>query len=143
MEVEQGDKPLCQRIVELVADELGVVPLKLPPLYETIDPDKLEDRFAPAPPQQPRFGQVTFTYAGFEIEVAYDGEIVITADERSPASGQHQPIITVDGSTITCAGCQVPLRVEQWNPATMAKTEDGWCLLEFCSDTCHQEWETK
>lgn len=88
--IDQGSDAVSRQVVEMVADELTVDPVKLPPLYEAIDPDILDAHFAPATSHHcPRFGQVTFTYVGYEITVAYDGKLVITLDEYNPAVLNH------------------------------------------------------
>ena len=77
--VENGDPvSASERVVAVIAEKSGTDPLELPPLYESVDPDALDALFTPDS-REPVLGEVTFTHAGHEITVAYDGEVVITA----------------------------------------------------------------
>ena len=66
------------QVAKSIADKEGTDPLDIPPLYESVDPDALDALFTPDS-REPVLGEVTFTHAGYEVTVAYDGEVVITA----------------------------------------------------------------
>mgnify|MGYP000496680950 CR=1 FL=1 len=66
------------QVVKSIAEKDGTDPLDLPPLYESVDPDALDALFTPDS-REPVLGKATFTHAGYEVTVAYDGEVVITA----------------------------------------------------------------
>lgn len=87
-EKHRTDTISCQ-VVEMVADARGVDPLELPPIYEAIDPDFLDGRFAPSSAHGPEFGEVAFTYIGYEITVSYDGEVVIMLNEESSSPNKE------------------------------------------------------
>lgn len=67
------------RIVEEVAEREGVDPVELtPPLHDAIDPDALGSLFSDMISGEQRESvHVTFTYCGYSIAVAEDGELEI------------------------------------------------------------------
>lgn len=75
-----GDGKISERVVTAVADALDVDSLELPPLYDVIDPDALDQLFEhgfSAGKSGP--GRVSFTMAGCEVVVHGDGEVDATA----------------------------------------------------------------
>ncbi|WP_252699659.1 HalOD1 output domain-containing protein [Natronosalvus vescus] len=71
-----------QSVVEAVAEAEGVDPLELsPPLYDVIDPDALDQVFAPTSMESRMEGEVTFSYNGYEVTVCGDG--YVTVEERN------------------------------------------------------------
>ena len=83
-EWSRDDASVSDTIIAAVADEAGVDPLVLPPLYERIDPDALDGLFTSDNGDSYRTGSVTFVYAGYVVEVVCDDEPTITLDEHSP-----------------------------------------------------------
>lgn len=79
---------VSQRVVDAVAAASDVDPLDLPPLYDVIDPDALDDLFADTT-STGRTGsaRVVFTLDGCEVTVSGDGTVDVSApDERTTAS---------------------------------------------------------
>lgn len=63
---------VTEQVVQQVASAMNHDPLELPPLYESIDPDGLEqlvDTMAD--------GEVSFTYVGHQVTVSNDGTVDI------------------------------------------------------------------
>ena len=72
-------------VVRAVSERAGIDPVDLPPLYERVDPDALDDLFAPAGHRPGLMGRVTFRYCGHLITVFNDGKLGIeleSLDER-------------------------------------------------------------
>lgn len=74
------DRPTSLAVVEAVERATGrsAVPDgsgdSLPPLYEAVDPDALDDLFRP----DGRFdGSLSFTYCGHSVTVEHDGTITV------------------------------------------------------------------
>lgn len=67
------------RVLEAVAVTSGVDPLELPPLYDVVDPDKLDALVASTTD-----GKVSFTYAGYEVTV--DGGSGVEVSAPSPST---------------------------------------------------------
>lgn len=73
------------RVVEAVADERGVEPTELEPLYGSIDPDGLDSLFPADDGAGDRPGpQLSFTFAERRVRVSGDGSIAVT-----PAAHAH------------------------------------------------------
>lgn len=73
-------------VVEAVATATGYGPYDVPPLYEVIDPDALDDLFSPKRDGTPRrAGRVTFRLAGCNVTVRHR-EIVVRRREAAPVS---------------------------------------------------------
>jgi hypothetical protein len=73
-----NDRSVSAVVVDSVADALGVSPLELEtPLYQVIDPDALNDLFAPTPTTEREPSRVSFTYAECEVTVQGRGEVVV------------------------------------------------------------------
>lgn len=71
--------PATSRVLEAVAVTSGVDPLELPPLYDVVDPDKLDALVASMSD-----GEITFTYAGYEVTV--DGGNGVEVSEPSSST---------------------------------------------------------
>ena len=73
---------VTMRIVEEVAEREGLEPLDLtPPLHDVIDTDALESLLSDPVSGERREGvQITFSYRGYAITVAADGEIEVRSE---------------------------------------------------------------
>ncbi|MFC7232314.1 HalOD1 output domain-containing protein [Saliphagus sp. GCM10025308] len=72
---------LVSDIVSAAAEHAGTAPLALPPLYESVDADALEQLIATTSESDVT---VTFTYAGVRLEVRSDGAVrAISSAEAS------------------------------------------------------------
>ncbi|MDF9747905.1 HalOD1 output domain-containing protein [Natrinema salsiterrestre] len=69
------------KIIEHIAKMEGTEPVKLPPLYEAIDPDALERLFASKKDGAERSGRVEFQYNGYTVIAEFDEELRITTEE--------------------------------------------------------------
>ena len=81
---------LCSRIVTAVADETGIEPASLPPLYEAIDPEALEALYDHS--SGPRAGErseptVQFRYAGRVVIVWSATDIEVNEPVTDPRDG--------------------------------------------------------
>lgn len=86
-----GNSAVSQRVVAAVADARDVDPLELPPLYDTIDSDALDQLFARGSEKGP--GRVIFVMAGCEVMVHSDGEVDVTAPgERESTASPANPV---------------------------------------------------
>lgn len=66
---------LSMRVVEALAEAKGVSPLDLDrPLYETIDPEALDNLFGP---DADATGHVAFVVDGFEVTVTANREVYV------------------------------------------------------------------
>lgn len=85
---QSDDGTVSKRVIAAVADALDVDPLELPPLYDVVDPDALDQLFdhgSPAGGNGP--GRVVFTMADCEVVVHSDGSVDVTAPvDRNSAS---------------------------------------------------------
>lgn len=73
---EDHDEPTpSERVIARVAETAAVAPETLPPLYEAVDPDSLDQLFSDTSSGTRTAGHVTFTYAGYHVSVAADGQI--------------------------------------------------------------------
>lgn len=68
---------ISEVLVRAVADLAGTDPLELDPLYETIDPDTL-DEFVGTDELPDVAGTITFTFEGYEVTVHASGLLEIT-----------------------------------------------------------------
>lgn len=72
-------EPLSTVVVRLVAAVTGVDPLELEPLRDRVDPDALDELFAPTVDGRRRaVGEVSFPLAGCDVVVTGSGEIEIS-----------------------------------------------------------------
>lgn len=75
------ERRLSTAVIEAVADRAGVDPTELPPLYESVETDALEALFRSLPDGPLRqAGDVTFSYAGYLVQVTADGAIEVTSE---------------------------------------------------------------
>ncbi|WP_162224377.1 HalOD1 output domain-containing protein [Halorussus amylolyticus] len=79
----ESDRELATVVVFAIADAKGVDPLDgtMPPLYDTIDAEALEDTFfgSTAPnTDREELGVVSFHYDGYRVVVRSDGSIRVT-----------------------------------------------------------------
>lgn len=78
-ELPEGVSPSVA-VIEAIAATTGVDPMDVPPLYEVVDPDALDDLFAPMYDGTPRLdGEVGFTLGGCQVTVSGNGRIVVEA----------------------------------------------------------------
>jgi hypothetical protein len=71
-----GDDPLGYTVVATAAAARGTDPVDLPPLYDSIDADALSALVDGAVDRPDAVdGRVTFSYAGYEVTVDFDGWI--------------------------------------------------------------------
>lgn len=76
--------PLNLEITEAIIDQTNLTRDDLPPLYDVIDPDALENVFAPRMNGAARpNGRVVFQYAGYRVTVHANRAVTI---EPSPDS---------------------------------------------------------
>lgn len=86
---QSGNDSVSQRVVAAVADARDEDPLELPPLYDVIDPDALDQLFnREVAGGRTGPGRVIFILAGCEVVVHSDGEVDATAPgaRESPSS---------------------------------------------------------
>lgn len=66
-------------VVEAVADAAGVAPLELPPLYDAIDPDALNEVLTAKDSHAER--SALFTFAGYDVAVTASGDVTVSPSE--------------------------------------------------------------
>lgn len=76
-----GDADLSTVVVIAVAEIAGVDPIELEPLYESVDPDVLNDLFGDGAPRVD--DAVSFAFAGHEVSVESDGRVTIRPPESA------------------------------------------------------------
>ena len=73
-EWEQGtENTPVYAVVSAVAEASGVDMFELPPLYEAINPDALNELFTSR--SEPAVGEVSFQYAGYDVTVHGSGVV--------------------------------------------------------------------
>lgn len=83
-------EPPSIAVVSLVAAVAGCDPAELEPLSDVLDPDALDELFAPTPTGRHRTdGRVEFSYHGYDVTVYSYGvvEVEPTGDERPDRCG--------------------------------------------------------
>lgn len=87
------ESTVSERVFTAVADARDEDPLELPPLYDVIDPDALDQLFDHGVTgRQTGPGRVNFRLADCEVVVHSDGEVEVTAAEKQiPASSADIP----------------------------------------------------
>lgn len=75
-----GDATLSDALVRAVADFADADPLELQPLYETVDPETLNE-FVGADELPDVAGNLTFTFEGYEVTVYASGLLEIRPAE--------------------------------------------------------------
>lgn len=90
---QTADGKVSERVVAAVAAARDEDPLELPPLYDVIDPDALNNLFAHGfSGRRNGSGRVSLMLADCEVVVHSDGEIAVTApDGRAPVSSTSAP----------------------------------------------------
>ena len=68
-------------VVSAVAEVTDSDPVDLPPLYDAVDPEALNDLFTAR--ADPTVDQVTFRYAGYSIVVRGSGEVQVRPAQDS------------------------------------------------------------
>lgn len=69
-------------VVLAVATVTETDPLDVEPLNDCLDPDRFDGLFAPTHDGTPRTGgQVTFSYAGYEVTVDSAGEVILAPQQ--------------------------------------------------------------
>jgi len=78
-----GDATLTESVIGALAEVEGVDPLELSaPLHDSIDPDALNQIFAPRYDGTPRMGgTIEFANSGHRVVVTSDGEITVHAND--------------------------------------------------------------
>lgn len=80
---QSGDGNVSERVVTAVADARDVDSLELPPLFDVINPDALDQLFDHGLSDGTNGpGRVVFMFAGCEVEVHSDGEVTVTAPNK-------------------------------------------------------------
>ncbi|MFD1564467.1 HalOD1 output domain-containing protein [Haloarchaeobius amylolyticus] len=70
-------------IVNCIAEREHADPLELPPLYDAVDPDALDDLFASGcQSETDRSGRIEFQYNGYTVIVEFDNGPEITVKEE-------------------------------------------------------------
>ncbi|WP_177209260.1 HalOD1 output domain-containing protein [Natronobacterium haloterrestre] len=97
---------ISSRVVQEVADILGVDPLELDPLFETINPDALDSLFQTRKLGH-RDGHVEFMMEGCKVTVFGTGRVDVTPpaevemgstnDQKSPVTGHSEESSSADG----------------------------------------------
>lgn len=65
-------RPIHEQVIRAVANANGVGPTDLEPLYETIDPEALDELFKPGIE-----GTISFTYEGHDVTICGDGDATV------------------------------------------------------------------
>lgn len=87
--VERQELPSTATVMA-VAAAAGVEPDALPPLYDTIDPDALDDLFR-SPHAIRSDVRVSFTYAGCDVVVAGDGDVSVELQGGAGIANGRRP----------------------------------------------------
>lgn len=76
--VEPEDESVSEAVVRAVADAEGVSPTDVtPPLYESVNPEALDDLF-----DSRSGGHITFRYCGYEVNVHNVGDTTVLVRDR-------------------------------------------------------------
>lgn len=84
---QSDDVSIGSRIVMAVADTLGIEPLDMEPLYETVDPDALESIVDSTKQVDGSGLGITFELEGCTVEVEGSGAIEVTTPDEKPTGG--------------------------------------------------------
>ncbi|WP_209438485.1 HalOD1 output domain-containing protein [Natronococcus sp. JC468] len=111
-EVLVGEAPdLGHVIVTELAERTDAEPTTLPPLYEAIDPQALNELF-----RGDRSGRVRFEYAGYEVTV--DGtERVRIDDGEGPRARSDSAVPQVETQELSDSGFRLHCGACGWNAA--------------------------
>lgn len=80
----ESDEPISNAVTEVVSEATRTGPEDLRPLYEVVDPDALDETFAPTgsdDAEATRTGYVAFQYEGCHVRVSANGRVVATPTE--------------------------------------------------------------
>lgn len=69
---DADDRELAGIVLAAIAEELGVDPISLPPLGNTINPDLINDV---VDENYPAVRSLSFEYLGYEVTISQDGEV--------------------------------------------------------------------
>ncbi|GAB3423567.1 hypothetical protein GCM10027435_29710 [Haloparvum alkalitolerans] len=75
----------CERVTRRVAEETDTDVLELPPLFDAVDPDGLNDTVATM-----EAGEVTFAYAGRTVTVTADGDVRVSDDAPTSLASEGE-----------------------------------------------------
>lgn len=78
--VESTNQPVSVVVVEAIAAATDQSPLEVDPLYDTIDPEALDELFHNVGSQSRARGRIKFVHCGYEVTVEDTGDVTI--DER-------------------------------------------------------------
>lgn len=83
---DNNTKTLSQLVVVEVADHLGVNPVEMEPsLFDVIEPEALDNLFAPKPDGDKRpGGKVIFPFQGYMVTVTSDGNVSLVKEAKFP-----------------------------------------------------------
>lgn len=84
--VEPEDESVSEAVVRAVADAEGVPPTEVtPPLYESVNPEALDDLFGSRPG-----GHVAFPYCGYEVVVRNAGDTTVLVRDRGETRAEFR-----------------------------------------------------
>jgi hypothetical protein len=85
-ELAVDSQPVSQTVVLAVAEATGDDAMELPPLYDTVDPDALNELFdSSTGGAVGRSGRVEFTYAGCDVTVHADERVAVSPVAEQPS----------------------------------------------------------
>ena len=94
-ELAADSQPISQTVVLAVAEATGDDAMELPPLYDTIDPDALNELFDSSTGGAiTRSGRVEFTYASCDVTVHADERVAVSPIAEQAA--RAAPTLTSD-----------------------------------------------
>lgn len=71
--LETDSRRPSQAVIDAVAAVEGTPPTELPPLYDVVDPEALDNVFA----GKASLGKVVFNYNSYEVSVEADGYVAL------------------------------------------------------------------
>lgn len=83
-DIDRSELP-STTVIMTVADAMGVEPDALPPLYDTVEPDALDDIFLSAK-RAARDVLVAFSFNGCEVTVESNGVITVELQDETRSS---------------------------------------------------------
>ncbi|WP_458204795.1 HalOD1 output domain-containing protein [Haladaptatus sp. NG-SE-30] len=69
-------EPVAETVIETISEVSGTDPTEIPPLYESIDPDALDDLFDRSSPESVPI-RVRFQHDGYEVVVEREGTVTV------------------------------------------------------------------
>lgn len=103
----------CEAIVSEVAASTGTAPLELPPIYEAIDIDALEQLFSSRESDRSRpTGRVEFMYNDCLVEVESTGNVHVSPDHNSIQSEVDTYTQTEGSETALCESIVTAVSVQ-------------------------------